>query len=308
MPTPTAESLGQHPPPDQVLVHLSDTHFVAGAAPLMGTVDSDGHLAEALRGLTASGLRPSAIVVTGDIADTGAADAYARVREMLEPVADELGARLIWVMGNHDDRSRFRTGLLDGEPSGAEVDTVHDLDGLRLIVLDSTVPGHHWGLVTPAQLEWLAGVLATPAPRGSILALHHPPLPIPVVLSQLIELREQAALEAVLSGSDIRAIIAGHLHYSTTSTFAGIPVSAAAATCYTTDLLAPAPGLRGQDGGQAFNLIHVYPEQVVHSIVPLGDYPTTFQVPVTPEQIAMLARLSPEEQEAVALANDPGNP
>lgn len=290
-----------------MIVHLSDTHLVAGAAPLMGTVDSDGHLAEALRGLAASGLRPSAIVVTGDIADTGAADAYARVRSMLEPVAADLGARLIWVMGNHDDRVRFRAGLLDSEPSGAEVDAVHDLDGLRLIVLDSTVPGHHWGLVTPVQLEWLAEVLATPAPRGSILAMHHPPLPIPVVLSQLIELREQAALEAVLAGSDVRAIIAGHLHYGTWSTFAGIPVSAAAATCYTTDLLAPAPGLRGQDGGQAFNLVHIYPEQVVHSIVPVGDYPTTFEIPVSHEQLGMLARLSPEEQEAVAFAHDPGN-
>ncbi len=288
-------------------MHLSDTHFVAGGAPLMGVVDPDGNLAQALRGLLASGLRPSAIVVTGDIADTGAADAYQRVRAMLEPVAAELGARLVWVMGNHDDRARFRAGLLDAEPTEAEVDAVHDLDGLRLIVLDSTVPGHHWGQVNPAQLEWLAGVLATPAPRGSILALHHPPLPIPVVLSQLIELREQAPLEVVLAGSDVRAIIAGHLHYSTWSSFAGIPVSAAAATCYTTDLLAPAPGLRGQNGGQAFNLIHVFPEQIVHSIVPLGDHPTTFQIPVTDEQLTMLARLSPEEQEAIALANDPDN-
>lgn len=304
---PFSIALGQYPPPDQVIVHLSDTHFVSGGAPLMGRVDPDGHLAQALRGLTASGLRPAAIVVTGDVADTGAADAYARVRAMIEPVATELGAKLIWVMGNHDDRGSFRAGLLDSEPSDAEIDAVHDLDGLRLIVLDSTVPGHHWGEVTPAQLEWLAGVLATPAPRGTILALHHPPLPIPVVLSQLIELREQAALERVLTGSDVRTIIAGHLHYSTFSTFAGIPVSAAAATCYTTDLVAPVPSLRGQDGGQAFNLLHVYPEQIVHSIVPIGDYPTTFEIPVTHEQLAMLAQLSPEEQEAIALANDPDN-
>lgn len=307
VPLPPAVALGQYPPPDQVIVHLSDTHLVAAAAPLMGSVDSDGHLAEALRGLTASGLRPSAIVVTGDIADTGAADAYDRVRAMLEPVAAELGAQLIWVMGNHDDRAAFRAGLLDSDPTGAEVDVVHDLDGLRLIVLDSTAPGHHWGVVTPAQLAWLEEVLATPAPRGSILAMHHPPLPIPVVLAQLIELREQAALAAVLAGSDVRAIIAGHLHYSTWSTFTGIPVSVAAATCYTTDLLAPAPGMRGQDGGQAFNLIHVYPEQVVHSIVPLGDYPTTFEIPVSDDQLTMLARLDPEEQEAISVARDPSN-
>ena len=288
-----------------MIVHLSDTHFVSGGSPLMGVVDSDGHLARALRGLVRSGLRPSAIVVTGDIADTGATDAYQRVRAMLEPVAAELGARLIWVMGNHDNRSRFRTGLLDEEPSQAKVDGVFDLDGLRLIALDSTVPGHDWGQLSPEQLDWLAGLLAAPAPKGSILAMHHPPLPIPVVLAQLIELREQAALEAVLAGSDVRAIIAGHLHYTTFSTFAGIPVSAAAATCYTVDLSAVEPSMRGQDGGQAFNLIHVYPDRVVHSVVPIGDHPTAFEIPVTHEQLAQLAQLSPEEQEAIAFAHDP---
>jgi len=300
-------ALGQHPPFEQVIVHLSDTHFVAGGGLLMGSADSQAHLASALRGLAASGLRPSAIVVTGDVADTGADDAYDRVRGMLEPVAAELGARLVWVMGNHDNRERFRARLLDEAPSDAAVDAVHDLDGLRLIVLDSSVPGHHWGLVTPAQLEWLAGVLATPAPHGSILALHHPPVPLPITLSQLIELREQDRLEAVLAGSDVRGIIAGHLHYSTWSTFAGIPVSVASATCYTMDLLAPAPGIRGQDGGQAFNLIHVYPDRLVHSIVPVGAFPTTYDVAVSWDELAGLAALGPLEREAVMMARDPGN-
>lgn len=299
-------SLGQYPPPEQVIVHLSDTHFVAGAQPLMG-VESDAHLAEALRGLVASGLRPSAIIVTGDIADAGAADAYTRVRATLEPVAAELGAELVWVMGNHDRREQFRAGLLDAEPSDAPVDAVFEFDGLRLVVLDSSVPGHHYGALTDAQLDWLTGVLATPAPRGTILALHHPPVPLPVVLTQLIELRDQHRLEAVLAGSDVRAIIAGHLHYSTWSTFAGIPVSVAAATCYTMDLLEPAPGIRGQDGGQAFNLIHVYSDRIVHSIVPIGAYPAAYEIPVTADELATLAALSPEQQEAIVFLRDPSS-
>ena len=298
-------NLGQYPPPEQVIVHLSDTHFVADGSLLMGVADSDARLAEALRGLAAGGLRPAAIVVTGDIADTGAASAYARVRALLEPVADELGARLVWVMGNHDRREEFRAGLLDEPPSDAPVDEVVDLDGLRLVVLDTSVPGHHHGELTDAQLGWLRGVLDAPAPRGTILAMHHPPLPLPMVLTQLIELRDQARLAQALEGSDVRAIIAGHLHYSTWSTFAGIPVSAAAATCYTMDLLQPAPGIRGIDGGQAFNLIHVYPDHVVHSIVPIGAFPTVYRVDVSAEELAVFATLSPAEQEAVMLARDP---
>ena len=296
---------GQYPAPEQVIVHLSDTHFVADGSLLMGEVDSDGHLAGALRRLADSGLQPAAIVVTGDIADTGAASAYARVRAQLEPVAAELGARLVWVMGNHDRRPEFRAGLLDEAPTDAPVDEVVDLDGLRLVVLDTSVPGYHHGELTQAQLGWLRGVLETPAPRGTVLALHHPPIPLPIPITQLIELRDQAGLADVLAGSDVRAIIGGHLHYSTWSLFAGIPVSVAAASCYTTDLVNPGPGVRGVDGGQSFNLIHVYPDQIVHSIVPIGDYRTVYQVEVTAEELAQFATLSPEEQRDVMLARDP---
>ena len=77
----------------------------------------------------------------------------------------------------------------------------------------------------------------------------------------------------MVEGSDIRSIIAGHLHYSSTATFAGIPVSVASASCYTQDLNVPVGGTRGRDGARAFNLVHVYPSTVLHSVVPLGAFP-----------------------------------
>jgi 3',5'-cyclic AMP phosphodiesterase CpdA len=156
----------------------------------------------------------------------------------------------------------------------ASIDQVHDIDGLRVIALDSTVPGAHHGEVSGAQLDWLAEELATPAPHGTILAMHHPPVPSVLDLAVAVELREQWALAEVLEGSDVRGIIAGHLHYSTNATFAGIPVSVASATCYTQDLNVPVGGTRGRDGAQAFNLVHVYGTTVLHSVVPIGNYPT----------------------------------
>jgi 3',5'-cyclic AMP phosphodiesterase CpdA len=73
----------------------------------------------------------------------------------------------------------------------------------------------------------------------------------------------------VLDGSDVRAILAGHLHFSTSATFAGVPVSVASSTCYSQDLGVARGGLRGQDSAQAFNYVHVYPDTVVHSVVPI---------------------------------------
>ncbi|SDS56112.1 metallophosphoesterase [Microterricola viridarii] len=289
----TGIQMGQYPPAQFLIAHLSDTHFLGADAagsprPLYGRVDTDSQAAAAMRRLRGLGVPLDAIVVTGDIADLAEDAAYRRVRALVEPVAEELGAALVWVMGNHDERSAFRRELLRAAPSAgdAPVDSVDDVRGLRIITLDSTVPGYHHGEITPEQLGWLRGVLATPAPHGSILALHHPPIPTPLAAMTVLELQQQQALADVIRGSDVRAILAGHLHYSSTSLFAGVPVSVAAATCYTMDVAAADRELVGVNGGQSMNLVHVYADRVVHSVVPLAEAPV-----VTHFEAGFLARL-----------------
>ncbi|AZZ55534.1 phosphodiesterase [Rathayibacter iranicus] len=261
----------EYPRPHHFILHLSDTHFIAGDGGLYGSdVDSEAQLRLLFDEVEESGGRPEAIVITGDLADKGAPEAYAKLRAIVEPAAERLGAEVVWVMGNHDDRGAFRAGLLDQLPTSQPIDRVHDVNGLRIIALDSTVPGAHHGEISSAQLDWLAEELSSPAPHGTILALHHPPVPSVLDLSVLVELRDQPALAEVLEGSDVRSIIAGHLHYSSTAMFAGIPVSVASATCYTQDLNVAVGGTRARNGAQAFNLIHVYDGTVLHSVVPIG--------------------------------------
>jgi len=257
--------------PEHFIIHISDTHFVAEGH-LYGTVDEEGHLRQLFGELEASGARPEAIVFTGDLTDRGESLAYARLRSIVDPAAARLGARVIWVMGNHDAREPFRTELLDEQASDTPVDDVYLINGLRIIALDSTVPGKHHGEISPAQLDWLAHELATPAPHGTVLALHHPPIPSVLDLAVLVELRDQDQLARVVRGTDVRTIIAGHLHYSSTATFAGIPVSVASATCYTQDLNVAVGGTKGRDGAQSFNLIHLYEQTVLHSVVPVGQF------------------------------------
>ena len=263
--------LGQYPAASHVIAHISDTHLLAGGRPLYGKVNTIEHLTQALKQLERSIARPQAIVFTGDLADLGEPDAYVRLRELVEPVAARMGAQIIWVMGNHDERPDYSRLLFD-EESDAPQDRVYDIDGLRVISFDTTVPGYHHGAVSDDQLDWLADVLSSPAPHGSVLAVHHPPVPTPLLEAMgMLELQDQSRLAEVLRGSDVRAILAGHLHYSTHSTFAGIPVSVASATCYTLDLSAEDRVLSGVDFGQSINVVHVYEEQLVHSIIPVGD-------------------------------------
>ena len=264
-------SFSQHPSAERVLVHVSDTHLLDGRA-LYGSIDSDTPLRRLLERLVASGTQVDALVFTGDLADRGESGAYRRLRDLVEPFALKLGAAVVWVMGNHDEREPFSEVLFDGSATAEPQDRVVHCDGLRLIALDTSVPGYHHGELTPAQLEWLAAELATPAPRGTILALHHPPIPTPVELMGLLELEDQASLARVIQGTDVRALLAGHLHYSTFSTFAGVPVSVCAASCYNIDLL----GVEGTilsavPGGLSASLVHIYPDQVVFSTVPLED-------------------------------------
>jgi 3',5'-cyclic-AMP phosphodiesterase len=262
---------GEYPRPDHFLLHLSDTHLLGGDGRLYDRIDSQRHLRELFDQIEESEGRPEAIVFTGDLADRGEPEAYDRLREIVEPVADRLGAEIIWVMGNHDERTAFRSRLFGELATTRPIDRVYDINGLRIITLDSTVPGHHHGEVTPDQLDWLAEELSVYAPHGTILAMHHPPLPSVLDLAVLVELREQQGLAEVLFGSDVRGILAGHLHYSSTGTFANIPVSVASATCYTQDLAVPLGGTRGRDGARAFNLVHVYDQTIVHSVVPVGQ-------------------------------------
>lgn len=292
---------GQYPDPGHVVAHLSDPHLLAGAKQY-GVIDTEAGLRLALTRLSRLDPVPQALVFTGDLADRAEPAAYSRLREIVEPAAAAMGAEVVWVMGNHDERSAYARGLF-GEDGDATQDRVHDVAGLRIVSLDTSVPGYHHGELTHAQLDWLAEVLASPAPHGTLLALHHPPIPVPMMrAAEIIELLDQHRLAEVLTGTDVRCILGGHLHYSTYSVFAGIPVSVASATCYTSD---PAPLERfvsGVDGHQAVTMVHVYDDRIVHTIVPVdgarevSGYPSGMR--------AQVEALTPEERRELVSRKD----
>jgi len=263
------KQLGQHAAPRHAIAHLSDPHLIGGGGLHYGVIDNVANLRRALDRLAAVRPAPQALVLTGDLADRAEPEAYATLRSIVEPAAAEMGAIVVWTMGNHDQRALFASGLYDSDDDGFQ-DRVHEVDGLRIVALDTSVPGYHHGALRPEQLAWLADVLATPAQHGTLLAMHHPPLPLPMLrAAELIELQDQQLLADVIAGTDVRGILAGHLHFSTWSTFAGVPVSVASAGCYTTD---PAPVDRfvsGVDASQAFTMVHTYDDRLVHTLVPL---------------------------------------
>ncbi|WP_370248324.1 phosphodiesterase [Nocardioides sp.] len=297
--------LGQHPHPTHVVAHLSDPHLLADGARQYGVVDPEAGLRLALERLGDLDPRPDVLVFTGDLADRGEPAAYARLRALVEPAARSLGAEVVWTMGNHDDRAAWSAGLLDDDATDPALprDRVHEVRGLRIVALDSTVPGYHHGALDDAQLAWLAEVLATPAEHGTVLALHHPPIPVPMLpAAALIELHDQDRLAAVVAGSDVRVVIGGHFHYTSVSTFAGVPVSVASATCYTSDPLPHDRLISGVDAHQAFTMLHLYADRVVHTVVPVPRGPEVSGHPAS--WGALLEQLEPQERHDLVSRKD----
>ncbi len=211
-------------------------------------------------------------MVTGDLADRGEPEAYAQLRSMIEPAAQRIGAQVVWCMGNHDDRTAYARTLFDSEPTAEAFDRVYDVDGLRIVALDTSVPNYHHGEISDDQYAWLAAVLASPAPHGTVLAMHHPPIAVPMLpAAAIIELDDQPRLAEALKGTDVRMILGGHFHYSSYGTFAGIPVSVASATCYVSDIAPKDRFISAIDAEQSVNVLHVYDDTIVTSVVPTHD-------------------------------------
>lgn len=212
------------------ILHLTDTH-------LYGDDDSRHYdridTAAALTGLLArfSTLRDiDAVVLTGDASEDATAASYQKLHAILDPFAADLGAQLAVVMGNHDLSAHYAEVRGMGARSTTVQDRVVDLDGGgRIVVLDSSVPGAGYGHLEAEQIQWLREVLSTPAAgdRGTVLAIHHPPLVAATSMLQSLDLDELEVLAGALTGSDVRIVLAGHYHHEMTSRIAGIPVHVA---------------------------------------------------------------------------------
>ncbi len=218
--------------------------------------------------IAAAGCSPDVLILSGDVANSGEAEAYVRLRPVIEAALERFGAKLLVAPGNHDDVALLREHLLGREPERGPLDEVVRVGGLRLIGLDSTVPGEVHGELDDAQLAALADELAEPAPDGTLLVVHHPSIWSTTPQSALVALRDPQRLAAVIRGSDVRLVLSGHTHRVSAGTLAGVPVWISPSTGSQADVLAR-NGFRGHTGG-GFTRVDVLDDgEFVATFVPL---------------------------------------
>jgi 3',5'-cyclic-AMP phosphodiesterase len=248
--------------------HVSDSHFT-GSGLMHGKVHVAATYSGALAALEGSAIPIDALVHTGDVTDTGEPDAYRAAVTVTSETTRRTGWPVLWAAGNHDLRPVMAEHLLGEPPTDEPLDRVIEVRGLRLVSLDTSIPGQVEGGLDDAQLVWLRDVLAQPAEHGTVLALHHPPLPVEVTAMARLHLTGQEALADVMAGSDVRAILGGHLHYGTHSTFAGVPVHVAPSTAYTIRLTKPGGGIIAVDGARTAGVLSLYDDgRVGYSPIP----------------------------------------
>jgi 3',5'-cyclic AMP phosphodiesterase CpdA len=149
-------------------------------------------------------IEPDAVVVKGDLTDTGRAEEYA---EFLS-IYGALGTRLHHVRGNHDSMR---------DPTLAVCDSPYavELTGVTLAVLDSTVPGRVGGALSRDQLGWL-DELARSSTGSVMVFAHHPVWDLDAARVDpnfAIARDDSAALLDVISRREsIVGFFAGHTH------------------------------------------------------------------------------------------------
>ncbi|MGH3240704.1 MAG: metallophosphoesterase [Spirillospora sp.] len=214
-----------------VFAQLSDTHLDGGDRAFERT-------ARVMERVNAVPL--DAVLVTGDIADHGAADEYRQAREVLRSPHPVLTCP-----GNHDVRGPYSEVLLDEPPDGGPINRMHKVADVVFAMCDSTVPGKDHGFLDEETIGWLDRGLGAEPEAPAFVCFHHPPvaLNIPYV-DEIRQFGEERLAEVVARHPQIVAVLCGHAHTAAAATFAGRPLLVAPGVVSTLRL-------PGEEGGVA---------------------------------------------------------
>ncbi len=209
-----------------LIAHLSDPH-------LDGTAEARDRFLAVVAHLRGLPTPVDAIAVTGDLVQGDAHDEYDTIADAL---AD--GPPAIVCPGNTDTRtelrSRFPGAAGVDAADGSPVDAVLDLDGVRVVLLDSLVEGSVHGELRDESVRFLTDRLGERPGTPTLVGWHHFPVALGHPGIDGVGLREPGAVAEVVAGAgDVAATIVGHAHGAITSTFAGRP-------------MVIAPGIRSQ--------------------------------------------------------------
>ena len=194
-------------------------------------VDTTARVERAVDHLNGLDPRPDLVLATGDLTRDGQRGEY----EALKAALDRLAMPVFLMTGNHDDRSMIRSVFATHRylpPEGFLHYTLEDWP-LRIVALDSLVPGEAGGALCAERLAWLAAALDAAPQRPTLIALHHPPFETGMPFFDGIGLANGAAMGAIVARhSQVEAVLCGHVHREITLRWHGTVVSVTPSVSY----------------------------------------------------------------------------
>ena len=200
-----------------LIAQISDSHVTApgevwGPGGNAGMVDTLAHLAACVAALRALRPAPDIVVATGDLVSAGGAAEYEAVRDVLAPLA----MPVYLIPGNHDDRALMRRVFADHDylPRGGGFlhYAVEDYP-VRLIALDTLIPGEPGGRLCSERLAWLAERLREAPDRPTVIVMHHPPFETGIVHMDGMNCEGGEALGALVAcHPQVERVLCGHVH------------------------------------------------------------------------------------------------
>lgn len=180
-------------------------------------------LEQTLEAMEELGRKPDLILATGDLVEHPETWAY----EMLKESLSNISVPIHFLMGNHDAREPFRKVFPKSEFNDGFLQYTIDNNPVRIIALDTLDPGHHGGAFCQRREQWLKSELDKDTETPTLIAMHHPP--INTGIAWLTAERNDTwvvRLRTLLSQyNNIVHMIAGHIHRSIYTQFAGTTIS-----------------------------------------------------------------------------------
>jgi 3',5'-cyclic-AMP phosphodiesterase len=215
------------------IVQMTDLHVVARGRLCYRKVPTNAQLAQAIAHINTLDPRPDAVIASGDLTDHGRAEEYDLLREILA----DLIPPVFVVPGNHDRREvllkAFASENYMPPPDAPFVNYVIDRFPLRLIGLDSTMPGQDYGMMCEGRLRWLDDTLSVRPDAPTLIFMHHPPFRTGVQWMDATGLHGSRKMEqVVLRHRQVVRVACGHIHRPIYLAWAGTIASTSPSTCH----------------------------------------------------------------------------
>lgn len=203
-----------------LIVQMSDPHFLPEGRPAFDKVDLAGRLERCIDHINAMIPAPDAVLLSGDLTSDGDAPVYLDLARRLA----RLRAPILPMVGNHDDRDLIREHLWDTGVLPAAGPLCYAVETLpvRVVALDSLVPGVPHGNLGPDQLAWLDARLGDAPERPTLVAVHHPPFVTGIGHLDGSMLQDGDALAGVVARHpQVERLVCGHAHRFVEARWAG---------------------------------------------------------------------------------------